>query len=166
MHAVGRHALAKPPHGNRVIAAQKRRQPQHGGHRERRGQAAIGVHGDEQPPEGAAQPGRGKQPGQPTRAARRCRLNNGIGERRQRRQLQPPQRLPAPRPGQRQRLRQPGEQRQGPQPPGVQPSVFICGAGICGRRHRLVFRIHPPPHPPERVTRGTSARPRPCCAAR
>ena len=58
---------APDPGGHGVVTAQEGGQRQDGQHRQGRRQAAIGMHRNEQPPEGAAQPGGGKQPAAPCR---------------------------------------------------------------------------------------------------
>ena len=120
---VGKAKVLKKCTNSGVVQGQKQRQGQHPGRRQWGRQAAVGVHGGEQPPKGAHQPAGAKQPAQQRPIAPARGGEQGFAQQRQTEQLQPPQGRAVARPGQRGRV-QPasGQHRQAPLPrlPGGQ----------------------------------------------
>ena len=129
----------------RVVQGQRRGQRQHRQHRQPGWQPAVDVHGNEQPPEAARQPGRGKQ------AASPGRLRALVGPLKGQHQQGQGQPLPQarglsrpgpgqgpvrPGPGQRSRLQQSGHQAQQGPDPGACPAMAARRASAHRREGR------------------------------
>ena len=92
-----------------IVERQHTGEQQNRQNRQGRGQTAIRVHGNKQPPEGARQPCQRKSPAQQPALTRRGAAAQQPGQQAQGQQLQPALRLTAPRWRDRDRVRQPGD---------------------------------------------------------
>ena len=134
----------------RIQQAQRPGQRKDRQHRHPRRQAAVGVHGDKQPPEGASQPGPGEQPAAPGGLSPAARGLQGEREQGQRDDLPDTAGLPRGSPGQAPRLRRPGQRsrlqgartnaQQRPDPAG--PARGNAGlADAQGRQRRVGMQV-------------------------